>query len=337
MPPTPLYPMAFEPLYKSLIWGGRRLETMLGKAIGGGPSDRVAESWELADHRDDRSRVRNGPLAGASLHDLARDRPDDVYGPGRAPAGGGRFPLLVKFLDAHDVLSVQVHPDDALGRRLAGDNGKTEAWVIVHAEPDSLIYAGLRPGVSRERFAKALAAGGVEPLLHRFPARAGDCVFIPAGTVHAIGAGVVLAEVQQSSDTTFRVHDWDRLGPDGRGRTLHHAEALESTDFDAGPVEPVRPAPAAFEGGTREELVRCRYFHLDRLRIDGPATVGGVGHFTIAVGLGGGATVEDPGGVAEPVPVGLGRTALLPASVGPCRVVPEGTGAVLLTCVVPRG
>ncbi len=180
--------------------------------------------------RDDVSRVRNGPLAGATLRDLIRERGDELLGVGRSRTKPEQFPLLVKFLDAREVLSVQVHPNDVQGRLLANDNGKTEAWVIVHADPGSLIYAGLKPGVSRDDFAAALGTPAVEPLLHRFPARAGDCIMIPAGTVHAIGAGVVLAEIQQMSDATFRVHDWGRVGPDGKPRALHLAEAARKHD-----------------------------------------------------------------------------------------------------------
>ena len=190
---------------------------------------------------------RTAPCKGTSLRDLVRNRRTALLGPG--VAGGDQFPLLVKFLDAHQVLSVQVHPDDDRGRRLAADNGKTEAWVILHAEPGSLIYAGLRPGVTRHDLAEAMRTGAVEPLLHRFEPRAGDCILIPAGTVHAIGAGVVLAEIQQMSDATFRIHDWGRTGGDGKPRPLHPAEALESTDFAAGPVDPVASRPEPFVGG----------------------------------------------------------------------------------------
>ncbi len=336
MPAEPLYPLAFEPIVKSLIWGGRRLGSVLGKPIG--DRDDYAESWEIADHRDDVSRVKNGPLAGAGLRDLVRDRGAALLGPALALAlaesgpGGAQFPLLVKFLDAHDVLSVQVHPDDALGRELADDNGKTEAWVIVHAEPGSLIYAGLRPNVTRATFADAMKAGVVGPLLHRFEARPGDCVMIPAGTMHAIGAGVVLAEIQQMSDATFRVHDWGRVGPDGRPRALHPAEALACTDFSTGPVNPVTPDPEPVPGGTRARLASCPYFALERLELTGPAAVGRDDRFTILLGLAGAADVAHGGGS---FPIGFGQTLLLPAEIGVCSVVPREGGATLLTCVVP--
>jgi mannose-6-phosphate isomerase len=214
---------------------------------------------------------------------------------------------------------------------LADDNGKTEAWVVVHAEPGSLIYAGLRAGVTRGDFASALRCGDVEPLLHRFEARAGDCIMIPAGTVHAIGAGIVLAEIQQMSDATFRVHDWGRVGVDGKPRQLHIAEALESTDFETGPVNPLRSRPESIPGGTRERLARCPYFALERLRLDGPSVVGACDRFTILVGLGGKAEVR----VGDTrTSLEFGHTLLLPAVLGECAVVPRGE-AVVLTCTVP--
>jgi mannose-6-phosphate isomerase len=337
MPAEPLYPLHFEPILKELLWGGRRLATVLGKPLGGGAQ--YAESWEIADHREDVSRVAEGPLQGTTLRDLVQSRGAELLGPRIAPRD--QFPLLFKFLDAHQVLSVQVHPDDDLGRRLATDNGKTEAWVILHTEPGSLIYAGLERGVTRGDLARAMRTGAVEPLLHRFEPRPGDCILIPAGTVHAIGAGVVLAEIQQMSDATFRIHDWGRTGTDGKPRRLHPEEALESTDFSTGPVGPVANRPEPVAGGTRERLVRCPYFALERLRLDGitsagaavSAQVGSAERFTILINVEGSAEVHHPGGVTR---LGLGRTLLLPAALGTCSVVPsDGRRAVLLTCSLP--
>jgi mannose-6-phosphate isomerase len=329
----PLQPLRLEPILKELIWGGRRLGTLLGKPLG--PGACYAESWEVADHRDDVSLVAEGPLKGTTLRGLVQHRASELLGPSLGPRD--QFPLLVKFLDAHQVLSVQVHPDDERGWRLASDNGKTEAWVVVHAEPGSLIYAGLRSGVTRADFAAAIETGAVEPLLHRFEPRPGDCILIPAGTVHAIGAGVMLAEIQQMSDATFRVHDWGRLGGNGKPRALHLAEALESTDFAAGPVDPVVCQPEPCLGGTREPLVRCPFFALERLRLDGSAEVS-VGspdreRFTIVIGLGGRTLVRHG---RDAVPLAFGQTLLLPAALGACTLVPQDAGeAVVLTCTVP--
>ena len=320
----PLYPLRFQPILKRLIWGGRRLGTLLGKPLGDG--DDYAESWEISDHRDDVGLVADGPLAGTSLRTLVRERSAELLGP--SLAGLRQFPLLVKFLDANQNLSVQVHPDDAKGRVLADDNGKTEAWVVVHADPGSLIYAGLNRGVTRRDLAAAMAEGRVEPLLHRFAPKAGDCVMIPAGTVHAIGSGIVLAEVQQMSDATFRIDDWGRLGADGRPRVLHAREALASTDFEAGPVLPLRPVATQIPGGSREVLARCPYFAIDRLRLSEPAEVGGNDGGTILIALDGRATVK--AGPSETI-LSPGLTYLLPASIGPCSIRPSPL-ATVLTC-----
>jgi mannose-6-phosphate isomerase len=322
-----LHPLRFEPIFKRLIWGGRRLGTVLRKPIGEG--SQYAESWEISDHRADVSRVAEGAFAGSTLRELVRSHGRELLG--SAVGRREQFPLLVKFIDAQQDLSVQVHPDDDRGRRLANDNGKTETWVVLHAEPGALIYAGLKPGVDRDAMAYALERGHVEELLHSFPAKAGDCILIPAGTVHAIGAGVVLAEVQQMSDATFRLHDWGRLGPDGQPRTLHVAEALESINYHAGPVEPLITEPEPIAGGTRERLSRSDYFALERLTLTGPTTIGELDRFTILVGLGGEVEIHSSEGDTS---LGLGQTVLLPASVGPCTVTPRDR-ATLLTCVVP--
>jgi mannose-6-phosphate isomerase len=322
-----LHPLRFEPIFKRLIWGGRRLATVLRKPIGEGSE--YAESWEISDHRADVSRVADGPFAGSTLRDLVRLHGEDLFGP--ALGSREQFPLLVKFIDAQQDLSVQVHPDDARGRRLANDNGKTETWVIVHAEPGSKIYAGLRPGTTRQDMARAIEAGTVESLLHSFPARKGDCILIPAGTVHAIGAGVVLAEFQQMSDATFRLYDWDRVGHDGKPRQLHVAESLESIDFESGPIFPTEPTAEPTPGGTVERLSRSDYFCLDRLTLTGSTAVGEPDRFTILLGIDG--EVEVCSGEVT-VTLGLGQTLLLPASIGACEVTPRGV-ATLLTCVVP--
>ena len=324
----PLDPLRFHPILRRLIWGGRRLGTVLGKPLG--EHSDYAESWEISDYRDAVSVVSEGPLAGTSLRDLVRTRGRELLGP--AFADVAQFPLLVKFIDAREVLSVQVHPDDEKGRRLANDNGKTETWVIVDAEPGSLIYSGLRPGVTREQFGRAIAEGTVEPLLHRFEPRPGDCVMIEAGTVHAIGAGVLLAEIQQMSDATFRVDDWGRVGPDGKPRELHVSQALESTDFTRGPVDPLVPtATTTASGNTRERLSTSPYFALERLRLTGQEPVGSPDRFTILMGLGGMSRISHGG---KDTPLAFGETLLLPASAGPCTIVPEGPSTVL-TCVIP--
>jgi mannose-6-phosphate isomerase len=328
MATVPLYPLRFKPILRRLIWGGRRLGTVLHKPIGEG-SD-YAESWELSDYHDQVSVVEGGGLAGATLRDLVRSRTDELLGNALGPRD--QFPLLVKFIDAREALSVQVHPDDVTGRRLANDNGKTETWVILDTEPGSLIYAGLKQGVGRDEFAAAIDSGEVEHLLHRFEPKPGDSVLIEAGTVHAIGAGVLLAEIQEMSDATFRIYDWGRLGPDGKPRQLHGREAMESINFDRGPIGPITPvAEPIAGGGTRERLARSPYFALERLAPVQPVVVGDPERFTVVMGLKGTSNIEHGG---KRIPLEFGQTVLLPAALGECQLVP-GRQATVLTCVVP--
>jgi mannose-6-phosphate isomerase len=328
MPGIPLYPLRFEPILRRLIWGGRRLGTVLHKPIGGAAD--YAESWEISDYHDQVSVVEHGPLAGTTIRELVGTRGEELLGPAIAPRD--EFPLLIKFIDAHENLSVQVHPDDETGRRLAGDNGKTETWVIVDAEPGSAIYAGLKPGVGRDEFAGAVRAGVVEPLLHRLEPSRGECILIESGTVHAIGAGVLLAEIQEMSDATFRIYDWGRVGSDGKPRPLHLSESMESIDFDRGPVNPITPQVESIAGGgTRERLSRSAYFALERLTLCRPTAVGRRDRFTILMGLEGRSDIEYGGEIFR---LEFGQTLLLPAVLGACELTPRDDARVL-TCVVP--
>ncbi|MFO0843747.1 MAG: type I phosphomannose isomerase catalytic subunit [Gemmataceae bacterium] len=243
-------PLVFSPFLRPMPWGGRRLGDTLGKPLP--PDGTWGESWEVSAHPTHVSRVADGPLAGRALTDLL---------PG--------FPLLVKYLDANDWLSVQVHPGDDKAMSLSGEPlGKTEAWVVLGAEPGGRIFAGMKDGIDRRAFERALAEKRVAECLHAFQPRVGDCLFYPAGTVHAVGGGVLLAEVQQSSDATLRLYDWDRVGPDGKPRPLHVAQALEAIDWGRGPVAPA--VGQALPGLPGERLVVCRYFTLDRFRVAEP-------------------------------------------------------------------
>ena len=202
-----LYPFRFEPLFRRYLWGGRRLQTVLGKTLG--DENDYAESWEVVDHGNEQSVIQYGPMAGKNLREIVVKYGEQLLGQHHEQT---QFPLLFKFLDAHHDLSVQVHPNDSQGALLEPpDLGKTEAWVIVEAEPEATVYAGLRPGVDRDVLSRAIADGTTKSCLHRFQAVVGDCIFIPSGTVHALGSGSVVAEIQQASDTTFRLFDWNRV------------------------------------------------------------------------------------------------------------------------------
>ena len=313
-----LSPLRFAPLFKRYLWGGRRLGTLLGKPIGEGED--YAESWEVADHGEDQSIIEGGLLAGMTLGQVVEKYGKELlgrHGEGQA----SRFPLLFKFLDCRRVLSVQVHPNDAAAaKQVPPDLGKTEAWVILAAEPGSVVYAGLKRGFDRPALEREVNRGTTELCLHKFEPQVGDCIFIPAGTVHALGAGLVVAEIQQASDTTFRLYDWNRVGPDGYPRQLHVAESLAAIDYSAGPVQPQVPQP--MDRPFIERLVSCDKFILDRWRIDGfePAemrTIGGDERFHILSVLSGSATISS-GITSEQL--ALGQTLLLPASAGECRI-----------------
>ena len=220
------------------MWGGRRLGTVLGKPIGDG--DHYAESWEIVDHGADQSVVADGPLAGTTLHELVTQHGPELFGRHHPQP---QFPLLFKFLDCQLTLSVQVHPNDAQARKLTPpDLGKTEAWVVLAAEPGSKIYAGLKPGVDRASSNASSPPARATHCLHQLEPRVGDCMFIEAGTVHALGAGLVIAEIQQASNTTFRLFDWNRLDRDGKPRPLHIEESLDTIDYAPRPRRAASPA-----------------------------------------------------------------------------------------------
>ncbi|HJT34255.1 MAG TPA: type I phosphomannose isomerase catalytic subunit [Pirellulales bacterium] len=324
-PTAPLYPLRFRPILRRYLWGGRRLGTHLGKPLAEG--DDFAESWEVCDRGDDQSLVHAGSLAGTSLAELLATRGEEILG---RHAPQPRFPLLFKFLDAQKTLSVQVHPDDARAARLAApDLGKTEAWVVIEALPGSLIYAGLKRGFDRAALQRELARGTCELCLHRFEPRAGDCIFLPAGVVHAIGEGLLVAEIQQSSDVTYRLFDWNRLGPDGRPRVLHIEQALEAIDYAYGPAYP--QTPQATDWPHIERLVACEQFVLDRWKLASPQHVSDDNRCHLLAVIDGEVLIE---GEPEGTPLRRGATVLLPASLGHVEVRPVGT-AVLLDAYLP--
>ena len=319
-----MHPLILTPLYRRYLWGGRRFATSLGRPLP--PGDDFAESWELVDRGVDQSVVAAGPMAGTTLGDLVRQQGRHLLG---RHAPRTVFPLLFKFLDACRDLSVQVHPDDERAARLTPpDLGKTEAWYVVDALPGSRIYAGLRTGVDQASLAAALRAGRCEEVMHSFEPRPGDCVFIPAGTVHAIGAGLVVAEIQESSDVTYRLYDWNRVGADGKPRPLHIDAGLEAvTQF--GPVAAVPPqptiAPSTIADAATRRLVTCDYFLFDEVRPDGDWAVGGddTCHFLTVLS---GELCVDPRWQLPPLTKGMSM--LLPASIG--RQVLAATAATTL-------
>ncbi|MBM4017674.1 MAG: class I mannose-6-phosphate isomerase [Planctomycetes bacterium] len=332
--------MKMEPVLVERIWGGRRLAELFGKPLA--PGVRVGESWELSDHPHGRSRVADGPLAGRTLREVLERHGPAVLGPeGLARGWGERFGLLIKFIDAADRLSVQVHPDDACAAALApGERGKTECWVVVRAEPGAWLIHGLVPGVTREALAAAIAerpagkAGRLEELLARRPVRAGDFIWVPAGTVHAIGPGLVLAEIQQSSDLTYRVFDWNRRGEDGAPRSLHVREALQVIRFSGdGPPPGGRGKTVDEPGLTVEHLADCTAFGLSRVCLAGRSWAGRTGGECAAAVVLDGAGRLASGSAA--MPVRAGDTVLVPAECG--QYVLEASEPLTVLVAAPPG
>ncbi|MCI0332650.1 MAG: class I mannose-6-phosphate isomerase [Planctomycetes bacterium] len=316
--------LRFKPILREYLWGNRRLAE-LGKPLGDG--NHYAESWEVVDHGIDQSIVADGPLAGTTLHQLAAEHGPALFGRHHPQR---QFPLLFKYLDCQRTLSVQVHPNDEQGAKLdPPDLGKTEAWVVLAAEPNSHIYAGLKPGVDRANLERESANGNCESCLHAFEPRVGDCLLIEAGTVHALGAGLLVAEIQQASDTTFRLYDWNRHDTDGKPRTLHVRQALDTINYHRGPVDPV--VPQATNQRHIERLVTCDKFILDRSRLSAPQQFASDDRFHILAAIDGSVTVQSGDSPRE---LRRGDTLLIPASCRQFNVTPQGR-AVLLDMYLP--
>ncbi len=310
-----VYPLVFEPIFKQRIWGDRSLERLLGKNL---PDNvKIGESWELADLPSDVSVVANGPEKGRSLHDLVDQWGKDLLG--EAAPYKGRFPLLIKFLDAKDVLSVQVHPDTEAAKELGPDvQPKYEAWYVIDAEPGAVIYCGLKPGVTKEQLAAASEDGTVGELLQKYEAGKGDAFYLPAGTVHAIGAGLVLAEPQTPSDVTYRLFDWNRVDPKtGKGRELHLEKGIRVTRpaYTTKDIIQDRKELSGFDPAKATRLVVCEAFVIDRFEMaaGGRMPVPG-GQLAVWMMLAGWGRIRQAGGDEQVVT--CGQTALQPAALG---------------------
>jgi mannose-6-phosphate isomerase len=321
-----LYPLTFSPVLKPYVWGARNLERLYGRVL---PAGKIAESWEIAAHPAGMSIVDNGPLAGYSLQQLQEQMGLALLGSSAAQSvRTGRFPLLVKLLDAQRRLSVQVHPDDAFARSHENEEyGKSEMWVVLHAEPDAAIILGVREGTTKSAFRQAIATGKLEQYLHRLALRSGDFVCVPSGSLHAILGGLVIAEIQQSSDVTYRVYDWSRNDPE---RPLHVDRALQVINFEQ--IEPGLPAaePLATDLNYRHELL-CRnsHFTVERLylqaggRFTGRCDGRSLELWGTASGL---AVLEWTGGSTE---LEASRFALMPAAMGDYAVLAREAATML--------
>ena len=325
---APLYPLQLRPVYKDYLWGGDRIGRVFGRAV---PPGLVAESWEVADRPEGMSVVENGALAGSTLHTLMRGLDLDLVG--RRGRGMAVLPLLIKLIDARQTLSVQVHPDNAGAARHGGEP-KTEMWYILAADPGAFVYSGLRPGVTPETFSRAVAEQTVEALLNKVPVRAGDAVYIPGGRVHAIGAGCLLLECQQNSNTTYRIYDYGRVGADGKTRELHLEQALKVmhwNDTESPLAVPRRVETRA--AGERWEILTSPYFRMEQLQLTGAwSHPMDLQTFRVLFVEQGGVEVSGPHGTDRLKP---GATLLLPAACPDLTLTPVGGPTRVLVMSLP--
>ncbi|MGB9473739.1 MAG: type I phosphomannose isomerase catalytic subunit [Candidatus Udaeobacter sp.] len=308
-------PLTFEPIFMERVWGGRRLESEFGKKL---PLQKpIGESWEIVDRPEAQSVVRNGPLRGKTLHELWTQNRDEIFGD---VPDAPRFPVLLKLLDAQDKLSLQVHPPEKLASRLGGEP-KTEFWYVLRAEPGAELYLGFRESITREQLEKALRGGKAADYVQTIRVKSGDAAFLPAGRLHALGAGILLIEVQQNSDTTYRVFDWNRTDNRRKQRQLHIAQALQSIDLDD-----VRPGLLRHEG---ELLLRDELFEIQKWNLDSPREIAARGQFAIVCCLTG--SLRCAGVSLKP-----GEFFLIPAQSQDRQLSPQANGTSLLRVTIPK-
>lgn len=317
-----LYPLKFKPIYKERIWGGRKIETAFGKTLPAG--EKIGESWELSGVDGDVSVVANGQLKGNNLQELTEIYMGDLVGDKVFEQYGEEFPLLIKLIDADDNLSIQVHPDDKLAAERHNSFGKTEMWYVVGHEAGAELYLGFNQAVDRAKYLEYLNVGRLAELLTAYKVEDGDSFFIPAGTIHAIGKGLLIAEIQQTSDITYRVFDWNRVDPKtGQGRELHTELALDAIEYKSRSDYKTVAAPKVNAPVTLE---KCPYFQTNSLIVDGEAVrdYAALDSFVIYICLDGSLELAYDGGVET---VAKGETVLVPAEL--TEITLRGKGKVL--------
>jgi mannose-6-phosphate isomerase len=322
-PEIPLYPLRFEPIYQYRLWGGRRLGTLLSARLpGDGP---LGEAWLLSDRADCSSVVAEGALIGRTISQLLQQSPQEFMG--RLSGQFSRFPLLLKFLDVGKTLSVQVHPADAQTDLIPpGNTGKTEAWVVLEKGPQARIYAGLKRESSTAAMRQAIDAGELPDQLAGFTPEIGDAVLVRAGSVHSL-RDVVVFEVQENSDVTYRLYDWDQIDPrTGQRRPLQVDQAMACIDFNQRPIQPVPPVVEMTKPVLRERLVLCDHFAVSRVTAGSSFSVGVAGLPRVLVCLAGKGLLQH---ASKSYSFGKGDVLLLPAVLGPCLCRPAGTVTVL--------
>jgi mannose-6-phosphate isomerase len=320
-----LYPLKFKPILKERIWGGTKLRDAMGKQLPN-PEEKFGESWEVSGVEGDVSVVQNGFLAGNTLNELIEVYMGDLVGESLYERFGEEFPLLIKLIDASETLSIQVHPDDETARERHHAYGKTEMWYIIDAESDALIYTGFEKDITRDEYIQAVKEGSLERYLHKEQAIAGDVFFIPAGRVHAIGKGVLLAEIQQTSDITYRIFDWNRVDGSGKSRELHTELAVDVIDFSR--VQNPKAHPVD-EVNKTSELTHCKYFTVNRITFTSAMhrDYNMLDSFVVYLCLEGECSVVYASGSGERLT--KGETLLLPADLKDIILRPQGKCSLL--------
>ena len=315
-----LYPLRFRPRLKPRIWGGSTLIAKKGKGLRIDRSRQYGESWDLSGLRGDLSVVTNGMLKGNNIEELIEVYMGDLVGEKNFERFGIEFPLLIKMLDAQDTLSIQVHPNDELAAERHDSFGKSEMWYITNCEEGASIYVGFKRPVSREEFIDAVITNRLPELLNRYDVKKGDVYYIPAGTIHTIGKGIELIEIQQTSDITYRVYDWDRVDSEGRPRELHTALAIDAIDFESDEEYVLTKTP---EVNSVVELIKCDSFTVNLLAVEGEYTRILAAHDTFVVYMvaEGELTIATDGGSEK---LNVGELVLIPAETNEVAITGKG-------------
>lgn len=324
-----LYPLKFNTIYKDKIWGGKKIKTVLGKDFS--PLPNCGETWELSGVKGNISEVSNGPLKGKLLTDIITESAKELLGARITAKYGEEFPLLIKFIDANQDLSIQVHPNDELAQKRHNSFGKTEMWYIMQADAGSSLISGFNQNLDKDTYKKAFDEGRLTEILNREPVQAGDVFFLPAGRVHTIGEGLLLAEIQQTSDITYRIYDFDRVDDHGNKRELHVEEALDAIDYKK---YDQYKTPYKDELDRRVSLVKCQYFTTNKLHLTANYAVdhAGLDCFKIYICLEGLATITYSGGSES---LKMGDVVLIPASLEKYELETSG-GVTLLESYIDK-
>lgn len=319
-----LYPLKFNYIYKEKIWGGNKLEKIYNRKL---PNKSIGESWEVAAHPHGTSIIKNGRYKGINIQDLIDKYPDEMLGNRIEAEYRERFPLLIKILDANEKLSVQVHPNDDYASRIENEPGKTEMWYILDAKPGAKLIYGLKPGTNKKIFSEAIKKGCLEKYLNKVEVEKGDIFYIPSGTIHALEEGILLAEIQQNSDTTYRVYDWNRVEIDGKPRELHIKKALDVIDFKKNIEKKNTPLTRKYKTYKRSFLAACPYFITEKIEVNKDYALNPEGkRFYVIINIQGKGNIHSNGRYYQLNP---GDTYFLPAELRNIRI--SGKVEFLLT------